>query len=94
MKPYHTFKSISHIVYQEIKDFIQLKYEIQISAKTSKGLEESFDILSESIKVHYYKKGTLLFQSSPTNQTYANLVSDIIKKFSLNTLDEIKEKTN
>ena len=81
MKPYHTFKSISHIVYQEIKDFIQLNYKIQISAKTSPGLEESFDILSESIKVHYYKKGKLLFQSSPTNKTYANLVSDINKNF-------------
>ncbi|MEK0369458.1 MAG: hypothetical protein QQN62_07650, partial [Nitrosopumilus sp.] len=92
MKPYHTFKNISHIVYQEIKDFIQLNYKIQISAKTSKGLEESFDILSESIKVHYYKKGKLLFQSSPTNKTYANLVSDIDSKFSLNTLDEIEEK--
>ena len=93
MKPYHTFKNISHIVYQEIKDFIQLNYKIQISAKTSKGLEESFDILSESIKVHYYKKGKLLFQSSPTNKTYANLVSDIDSKFSLNTLDEIEEKS-
>ena len=82
MKPHHTFKNIPHIVYQEIKDFIQLNYKIQISAKTSKGLEESFDILSESIKVHYYKKGTLLFQSSPTNKTYVNLISDINKKFS------------
>jgi len=93
MKPYHTFKNISPSVYEEIKNFIKLKYEIQVSAKTSPGLKESFDILSESIKAHYYKKGKLLFQSSPTNKTYANLVSDIDKKFSLNTLDEMEQKS-
>jgi len=91
MKPYHTFEKISHSVYQEIKNFIKLKYKIQVSAKTSPGLEESFDILSESIKAHYYTKGKLLFQSSPTNKTYANLISDIDRKFSLNTLDEMEE---
>jgi len=91
LKPYHTFKNISPSVYEEIKNFIKLKYEIQVSAKTSPGLKESFDILSESIKAHYYKKGKLLFQSSPTNKTYANLISDIDRKFSLNTLDEMEE---
>jgi len=93
MNSFHTFKNISRPVYQEIKDFIKLKYKIQVSAKTSPGLEESFVILSESIKVHYYKKGKLLFQSSPTNKTYANLVSDIDKKFSLNSLDEMEQKS-
>jgi len=92
MKPYHTFEKISLPVYQEIKNFIKLKYKIQVLEKTSLGLEESFDILFESIKVHYYKKGKLLFQSSPTNKTYANLVSDIDKKFSLNTLDGMDQK--
>ncbi len=92
MKPYHTFKNISPSVYQEIKNFITSNYKIQISTKKSPGLEESFNILEASIKVHYYKKGKLLFQSSPTNKTYANLVSDINKKFSLNTFDEIEEK--
>ena len=87
MKPYHTFNNISSSIYQEIKNFIKLKYKIEVLEKTSPGLEESFDILHESIKVHYYKKGKLLFQSSPTNKTYANLVSDIDKKFSLNTFD-------
>jgi len=93
MKPYHTFEKISRSVYQEIKNFIKLKYKIQVLEKTSPGLEESFDILFESIKVHYYKKGKLLFQSSPTNKTYANLVSDIDKKFSLNTLDKMEQKS-
>jgi len=41
------------------------------------GLEESFDILNESIKVHYYAKGKLLLQSGLTNKTFADLVSDI-----------------
>ena len=91
MKPNHTFPNISSSVYQEIKNFIKLKYKIQILTKTSPGLEESFDILFESIKAHYYTKGKLLFQSSPTNKTYVNLISDIDRKFSLNTLDEIEE---
>ena len=60
-------------------------------AKKPPGLEESFNILDESIKVHYYKKGTLLFQSSPTNKTYAKLISEIDEKFSLNSLDEIEQ---
>ena len=92
MKPYHTFNDVTSSVYQEIKNFIKLKYKIQVLTKTSPGLEESFDILFESIKVHYYTKGKLLFQSSPTNKTYANLISDIDRKFSLNTLDEMEEK--
>jgi len=92
MNSYHTFKNISPSVYQEIKDFIKLNYEIKILEKTSPGLKESFDILSESIKAHYYTKGKLLFQSSPTNKTYAKLVFDIDAKFSLNTLDEMEQK--
>jgi len=91
LKPNHTFANISSLVYQKIKNFIKLKYKIQVLAKNSPGLEESFNILDESIKVHYYKKGTLLFQSSPTNKTYAKLVSDINKKFSLNSFDEIEQ---
>ena len=51
MKPYHTFKSISPQVYEEIKNFITSNYKIQISTKKSPGLEESFNILEESIKV-------------------------------------------
>jgi ribonuclease HIII len=92
LNSYHTFKNISPSVYQEIKDFIKLKYKIRILEKTSPGLKESFNILSESIKAHYYTKGKLLFQSSPTNKAYAKLVFDIDIKFSLNTLDEIKQK--
>ena len=57
MNSYHTFKNISPSVYQEIKDLIKLKYTIKVLEKTSPGLKESFDILSESIKVHYYTKG-------------------------------------
>ena len=91
MKPNHTFTNISHSVYQEIKDFIRLKYKIQVLEKTSPGLEETFDVLNESIKAHYYTKGKLLFQSSPTNKTYANLVSDIDREFSSNSLDEMEE---
>ena len=93
MKPYHTFKNISPSVYEEIKNFIKLKYKIKVLPKTSPGLKEYFDILYESIKVHYYTNGKLLFQSSPTNKTYAKLVFDIDKKFSLNSLDEVEEKT-
>ncbi len=93
MKPNHTFPDISRSEYQEIKDFINQKYKIQILEKTSSGLEEAFDILNESIKVHYYTKGKLLFQASPTNKTYANLVSDIDRKFSLNLLEEIETST-
>lgn len=93
MKPNHTFEKISRSVYQEIKNFIKLKYKIQVLEKTSPGLEEAFDILYESIKVHYYTKGKLLFQSSPTNKTYANLILDIDKKFSLNTLVEMEENS-
>jgi len=92
LKPYHTFQNISPSVYEEIKNFIKLKYKIKILPKTSPGLEEYFDILYESIKVHYYTKGKLLFQSSPTNRTYAKLVSEIDRKFSLNTLDETEQK--
>lgn len=91
MKPNHTFTNISRSTYQEIKDFIKLKYKIQVLEKTSPGLEEAFDVLNESIKAHYYTKGKLLFQSSPTNKTYANLVSDIDREFSLNSLDEMEE---
>ncbi len=93
MKPNHTFTNISRSVYQEIKDFIEIKYKIQISEKTAPGLEEAFDIVNESIKTHYYKKGKLLLQSSPTNKTYANLVSDINRKFSLNSLDDMEESS-
>lgn len=92
MQSYHTFKNISPLVYEEIKNFIKSNYKIQISTKKPPGLEESFDILEESIKVHYYTKGKLLFQSSPTNKTYAKLVSDIDERFSLNSLDKIEEK--
>ena len=90
MKPYHTFENISPAVYEEIKNFIKSKHKIQILEKTLPGLEEAFDVLSEFIKVHYYTKGKLLFQSSPTNKAYAELISDIDRKFSLNTLDETK----
>ena len=93
MKPNHTFTNISRSVYQEIKDFIKLKYKIQVLEKTSPGLEEAFDILNESIKAHYYTKGKLLFQSSPANKTYANLVSDIDRKFLLDSLDEMEENS-
>lgn len=93
MKPYHTFKNITPSIYEEIKIFIKSNYKIQILPKTPPGLKEYFDILSESIKVHYYTNGKLLFQSSPTNKTYAKLVFDIDKKFSLNTLDEIEQKS-
>ena len=93
MKPYHTFKNISPSVYEEIKNFIKLKYRIKVLPKTSPGLEEYFDILYESIKVHYYTNGKLLFQSSPTNKSYAKLVFDIDTKFSLNTMDEMELKT-
>ena len=92
MNSYHTFKNISPLVYQEIKDFIKLKYKIRVLEKTSPGLKESFEILSESIKAHYYTKGKLLFQSSPTNKTYTKLIFDIDMKFSLNTLDETEQK--
>ena len=91
MKPYHTFKNISPLVYEEIKNFITSNYKIQISTKKSPGLEERFDIVDESIKIHYYTKGKLLFQSSPTNKKYAKLISDIDSKFSLHSLDEIKQ---
>jgi len=94
LKSFHTFKNISPEVYDEIKDFIKSKYQIKVSGKTTPGLQESFDITYESIKAHYYKKGKLLFQSSPTNKTYAKLVSDIDKKFSFNTLDEMEQKPN
>jgi len=90
LKPFHTFRNISPSVYEEIKKFVKLRYEIQVSAKTSPGLEEQFDILNESIKVHYTKE-KLLFQSSPTNKTYVKLVSDIDNKFSLNSLDKIEQ---
>ena len=93
MKPYHTFKNISPSVYEEIKNFIKLKYRIKVLPKTSPRLKEYFDILYESIKVHYYTNGKLLFQSSPTNKSYAKLVFDIDKKFSLNSLGEVEEKT-
>ena len=92
LNSHHTFKNISPSVYLEIKDFIKLKYKIRVLEKTSPGLKESFNILSESIKAHYYTKGKLLFQSSPTNKAYAKLVFDIDVKFSLNTLDEMKQK--
>ena len=92
MNSYHTFKNISPSVYQEIKDFIKLKYKIRILEKFSPGLKESFYITSESIKAHYYTKGKLLFQSSPTNKAYVKLVFDIGVKFSLNMLDEMKQK--
>jgi len=94
LKSYHTFKNISPLVYEEIKNFIKLRFKIQVSAKTSPGLTESFDILDGSIKVHYYTKGKLLFQSSPTNKTYAKLVLDIDEKFSLKSLDEIEQKSS
>ena len=93
MKPYHTFKNISPSVYEEIKNFIKLKYRIKVLPKTSPGLKEYFDILYESIKVHYYTNEKLLFQSSPTNKSYAKLVFDIDTKFSLNTMDEMDQKT-
>jgi ribonuclease HIII len=92
LKSFHTFKKISPLVYEEIKNFIKSNYEIQVLAKKPKGLQESFNILDESIKVHYYKKGTLLFQSSPTNETYAKIVSDIDEKFSLNSPDESEQE--
>lgn len=92
LNSYHTFKNISPSAYREIKDFIKLKYKIKVLIKKSPWHEESFDILDGSIKVHYYKKGTLLFQSSPTNTTYAKLVSDIDEKFSLNSPDESEQK--
>ncbi len=92
MNSYHTFKNISPSVYQEIKDFIHLKYNIKVLEKTLPGLKEPFDIPSESIKTHYYTKGKLLFQSSPTNKAYAKLVFDIDAKFSLNTPDEMRQK--
>ena len=91
MKPNHTFTNISRSAYQEIKDFIGLKHRIRVLEKTSPGLEEAFDVLNESIKAHYYTKGKLLFQSSPTNKTYANLISDIDEEFSLNSLDKVEE---
>ena len=93
MKSYNTFKNISPSVYQEIKNLVQSKYKIKVSKKTLPGLEESFDILDESIKVHYYTKGKLLFQSSPSNKIYEKLVFEIDRKFSLNTLDEIGQES-
>ena len=93
MRSFHTFKNISPSVYQEIKNFINSRYKIRVSEKTLPGLAESFDILFESIKVHYYTKGKLLFQSSPTNKTYANLIPEIDRKFSLNSLDEIEQES-
>ena len=92
LNSHHTFKNISPSAYQDIKDFIKLQYKIKVLEKTSPGLQESFEISSEPIKAHYYKKGTLLFQSSPTNTTYAKLVSDIDEKFSLNSSDESEQK--
>ncbi len=92
MNSYHTFKNISPSVYQEIKDFIRLKHEIQVLEKSSHGLKESFVISSEFIKAHYYTKGKLLFQSSPTNKAYAKLILELDTNFSLNTLDEIRQK--
>ena len=93
MRSFHTFKNISPSVYQEIKNFINSRYKIRVSEKTLPGLAESFDILFESIKVHYYTKGKLLFQSSPTNKTYANLIPEIDRKFSLNSLDGIEQES-
>ncbi len=49
--------------------------------------------MNKSIKAHYYTKGKLLFQSSPTNKTYANLISDIDREFSLNSLDKTEENS-
>lgn len=91
MEPHHTFKNISPSVYEEIKKFINSSYKIQVLTKKASWIEETFEILDESIKVHYYTKGTLLFQSSPTNKTYAKLVSDIDEKFPLNLPDEIEQ---
>ena len=91
MKSYHTFKNISPSIYEEIKNFIKSNYKITVSKKTSPGLEEQFDILPEAVKVYYYRKGKLLFQSSPTNKAYVQLVSEIDEKFSLNSFDEIKQ---
>ena len=94
MKSFHTFKKIPPSVYEEIKKFINLTYKIQFLSKNPPGLQESFNVLEESIKVHYYKKGTLLFQSSPTNKAYAKLVFDICEKFSLNSPDEPEQKAS
>lgn len=92
MKSNHTFTNISPSLYEEIKGFIESKHQIEISGKSLPGLAESFDILHESIKVHYYVKGKLLFQSSPGNKTYADLVSDIDGIFSLDSF-ETEQKT-
>ena len=83
MKPYHVFRGISPRTYKEIKDLIRADFEIQVSEGTMPGLEERFEVLGESVKVHYYKTGKLLFQSSPANRAYARLVSEISRKFSL-----------
>jgi ribonuclease H len=79
-------------VYEEIKNLIKAEHQIKVSAKTTKGLEESFDVLDESIKVHYYTKGKLLFQSSSTNKTYADLVSEINERFSFEAVEEEEQK--
>ena len=93
MKSYHIFQNISDSIYQEIKNLIKSKYQIQVSVKTMPGLEESFDILDKSIKIHYYTKEKLLFQSSSSNKAYAKLISDIDDKFSLNSLDPIEQNS-
>ncbi len=50
MKSYHTFKNISPSVYEEIKNFIKLRYKIQVLTKTSPGLEEYFDVLDSAVE--------------------------------------------
>jgi len=88
LKSNHTFTNISRSEYQKIKEFINQRYKIRVLGKASPGLEESLDILSASIRVQYYAKGKLVFQSSPTNTAYADLVSKIDRKFSLNSIGE------
>ncbi len=79
-----TFRSISLEKYEGIKNFITSKYRITLSREKKPGLIESFDILyEEGIKVHYYKTGTLLFQSSPSNKTFRSLIEETANKFSL-----------
>ncbi len=92
MNSYHTFKNISSSHYLQIKVFIKSRHKIKLIKKDLPGLKESFDVTSESIRIHYYKKGTLLFQSSPTNTAYQQLISDISEKLSLDAPDKSKQE--
>lgn len=91
MEPNTVFDGINDDQFESIKKIIEQQFEYDTKELTP-GQKASFvlNTTEGNISLHYYFKGKVMLQSSPTNTVYAKLVSDLANQLSISPIKKIE----